>query len=81
MSIPITDPELLKQLEAGHERIELRSTDGRVFVVHQEFEGTPPPGFVPPFSDEAIAHRRATHNGGRTLAEIRRDLEGNQYHN
>ena len=74
MSIPITDPELLKQLEAGHERIELRSTDGRVFVVHQEFEGTPPPGFVPPISDEEFARRCRDYCTGRTSEEILGEL-------
>lgn len=77
MSITIHDPELLKQLEEGHDRIELRSDDGRVFVVHQEFEGTPPPGFVPPISDEEFARRCREYKTGRTSEEIFRDLREN----
>ena len=76
MSITITDPELLKQLEEAGDLTELRRPDvtwlGR--VQKERWDGKVPPGFVSPISDEQRAESRR-HRRGRPLKDILHDLE------
>jgi len=74
MAITITDPQLLALL-AGQEPVELKDPSGRVIgdLVPRLF--VPPPGFVPPLSEEEMAERRKNSTGGRPLAEVFRHLE------
>ena len=75
MRITINDPELLKQLQQADGPVEFCDPDGNVIVwLKQPNPGSPPPGFVLPFSEEEIAEMRK-HRTGRPLADILRDLE------
>lgn len=75
MSITITDTNLLAQLTGASGYIELREPGGRVIgTFFQEGYGKPPPGMKSPISDEEFEEARKQ-TGGRSLAEILRDLE------
>jgi len=78
MSITITDPVLLAQLAVG-DPIELKDADGRLLGVFvPETWGKLPPGITSPFTDEEMAARRAMPKTGRPLADILRDLQGQE---
>ena len=77
MSITITDPALLAQLEAIQGEVELKDPTGRVVArATRELDGKLPPGVKSPLSDEEFEHLRLTQRTGRKLADIMRDLEG-----
>ena len=76
MSITITDPILLSQLVQASELTELLDPSGRVIGTFQVGAfGMPPPGYVPPISDEEIERRRQQYRTGKPLADIMKRLE------
>jgi hypothetical protein len=77
MSITITDPALLAQFAAAAGVVQLTDPSGGVIgTLHKEPFGAPPPGYVPPISDEEIARRRQQHRSGKPLSEIMKRLGG-----
>ena len=75
MRITINDPELLKQLQQADSPVEFCDPDGNVVVwLKQPNPGSPPPGFVLPYTEEEIAERSKVRHG-RSLKDILRDLE------
>lgn len=71
MSITITDPVLLAELIRANGEIKLLDPSGSVIGTFQtEPFGIPPPGYVPPISDEEIERRRQQHRLGKPLSEI-----------
>jgi hypothetical protein len=75
MSITVTDPSLLSQLNTGTE-VELKDPSGKVLGVFvPKGLGRLPPGAKSPFSEEEMAERRQAPKDGRPLADIMRDLE------
>jgi hypothetical protein len=78
MSITISDPKLLAQLEAISGEVELKDPSGRtVAKVSREWDGKLPAGVKSPFSDAEIAELRKQ-KSGRPLADILNDLR-NKY--
>ena len=75
MSITVTDPALLSQLET-EDNVEIKDPSGRLLgvFVPEDF-GKLPPGVKSPFSDEEMERRRRAPKVGRPLADILRDLE------
>ena len=76
MSITINDPVLLAQFKAANGSVEIRGPDGDFLGAFQTPFGKPPPGYVPPITDEELARRRAMYRDGKSLAEILAKLEG-----
>ena len=76
MTITINDPVLLAQLKATSGSVELRGPDGDFLGAFQTPFGKPPPGYVPPITDEEMKRRRMTYRDGKPLAEILARLEG-----
>ena len=75
MSITITDPELLAQLTATSDIVEVCGPDGRVIgTFAAENLGKLPPGVKSPFTDEQVAEFRKQKTG-RPVADILKDLE------
>jgi hypothetical protein len=76
MSITITDPALLAQLLQSGGVTEILDPSGQVIGTFQtEPFGMPPPGYVPPISDEEIERRRQQYRMGKSLSEIMKRLE------
>lgn len=71
MSIMITDPALLAQLNAAKGAIEVCGPDGRVLRTFiQEGYGKMPPGVKSPVSDEEFEEARKQPDSGITLQEF-----------
>jgi hypothetical protein len=76
MSITITDPGLLAQLAQSSGVVEFKDPDGRTLgTFTPEPFGKPPPGYLPPISEEEIARRRQLYQNGKPLAEILKRLQ------
>lgn len=75
MSITITDPQLLAQLAAAHNPVDVHGPNGEYIGTFQPPAGKPPAGFVLPWSDEEIERRFRENRTGRPLADILKDLE------
>lgn len=73
MSITITDPVLLTQLNAVPGPIDVHGPNGEFIGTFQPPFGAPPPGFKIPFSEEEFAELRKQRTG-RPLADILKDL-------
>ena len=74
MSITVTDPALLSQLET-EDNVEIKDPTGRLLGVFvPEGLGKLPPGVKSPFSDEEMVELRKQRTG-RPLAEILRNVE------
>ncbi len=73
MSIVITDPKLIAELDAATGTVDLTDPTGRFLATVTAPSGKLPPGVKSPFSDEEMAERRKQRDG-RPLADILRDL-------
>jgi hypothetical protein len=74
MSIVISDPVLLKQLNQATTPVEVRDTQGNYIGMFAPRAEGLPPDYKSPFSDAEIERRRQQPDG-RVLADILRDLE------
>jgi hypothetical protein len=74
MSITITDPQLLAQLAAARDPVDVHGPNGEYIGTFRPPSGKPPPGFKIPFSEEELERRRLCRTG-RPLKDILRDLE------
>jgi hypothetical protein len=75
MKITITDPQLLAQLAAAEDVVELTDPTGRIVArTINYWPGKLPPGVKSPFTDEERAEMRKQRSG-RPLKDILRDLE------
>jgi len=74
MSIVITDPKLIAELDAATGTVDLTDPTGRFLATVTAPAGKLPPGVESPFSDEEIERRRTTYTGGKTSAEILKRL-------
>lgn len=75
MSIAITDPALLAQLNQASSAVDIRYPSGKIIGTFIYENGRkPPPGFKSPIADEDFEEARKQ-TGGRPLAENIRDLE------
>ena len=78
-TIVINDPELLAKLAAAEGRIVFQGPAGdTVTSVETVPFGTPPPGYVPPVSDDELERRRQEHRSGKPLSEIVKRIRGEQ---
>ena len=75
MSIVITDPKLIAELDAATGTVDLTDPTGRFLATVTAPSGKLPPGVKSPFSDEEMERRRREPKVGRPLADIMRDLE------
>jgi len=69
VSIVITDPKLIAELDAATGTVALTDPTGR-FLATVTPHGQLPPGVESPFSDEEIERRRTTYTAGRPSADI-----------
>lgn len=77
MSITITDPALLAHFTRSEGPIQVRDPSGRLIgTFTAEPFGKPPPGYIPPISQEEAARRQQLHPDGKPLAEILVKLQG-----
>ena len=75
MSVVVLDPSTAKQFEDFSERMVLSNSTGRLLGVYLPIDSSRHYGIVrSPYSDEELDAIEAE-PGGRTLAEILRDLE------
>lgn len=74
-TIVITDPELLAKLAAADGQIIFRGPTGEtVKTAEVVANGTFPPGFKIPFTDEELA-RRSQERTGRPIGEVLKELK------
>ena len=76
MSIVITDPKLIAELDAATGTVDLTDPTGRFLATVTAPSGKLPPGVKSPFSDEEIERRRTSYSGGKSAAEIFKQLRG-----
>ena len=75
-TITITDPALLKQLTEATGPIEFRDPAGNVVLATGGNQWAPPPGFIPPISEEELTRRSQTYRSGISTAELMQRLRG-----
>lgn len=75
-TITITDPALLKQLTEAQGPITFRDPNGNVVLATEGLFGAPPPGYVPPISQEELKRRSETYRSGIPLSEVMKRLKG-----
>ena len=76
MSIVITDPKLIAELDAATGTVDLTDPTGRFLATVTAPSGKLPPGVKSPFSDEEIERRRTSYSAGKSAAEIFKHLRG-----
>jgi hypothetical protein len=74
-TITITDPEVLKQLAEAKGLIEFRDPTGKILFTTNGTIWAPPPGYIPPISEEELTRRSQTCRSGISTAEVLRDLQ------
>ena len=77
-TITITDPVLLKQLAETTGPIMFRDADGVPVRYADGQLWAPPPGFVPPISQEELQRRSETYRSGISTAEVMKRMRGEQ---
>ena len=75
MSIVITDPKLIAELDAATGTVDLTDPTGRFLATVTAPSGKLPPGVKSPFSDKEMERRRRAPKVGRPLADIMNRLE------